>query len=211
MVRRATRSAARATKKSFTIDFTGVESRVTIPEGDYSIKVKEVTREVGDKADYFKWVFEVTGPKHEGATLYNNTSLATQSLWALRNLLETLGVDVPDGPLELEVEELVGLECGAVVTHEEYEGKIKARISDFYPLEGATEAEKPTATKAGKKAETTLDKLKSDDVAEMGEDELVHIVEKYKLGIDLDAQKSLRKKANATLDALEAKGFLEDE
>lgn len=181
------------------VDFTGVEGRITVPEGDYEVKVKEITKETGEKADYLKWIFTITGPKHEGASLYHNTSLAPQALWNLRNLLETLGVEVPNGPLDLDLPELIDLTCGVVVIHETYEGQKKARIGDFFPLEGGEDSRM-----------SSIEKLKADEVSDMDEKELAEIAEKYGLGIDLDPLKTIRKKVNAVLDKLEEKGFLEE-
>ena len=204
------RRPAASAKKTYTVDFTGVEGRVTIPEGDYTAKVKEIESKEGDKAPYLAWKFEVVGPQHAGAVLYYNTSFAPNSLWNLRSLLETLGVEVPNGPLEIDPTELADLEVGVVVVHEEYEGKKRSKIADFFVAEDAPEDEpKPSAKTLGKAA-AKLEKIKADDVAEMTEDELEDLVTKYKLGIDLDEQKSLRKKQNVVLDALESKGFLEE-
>lgn len=128
---------ARRSKKSSSVkvDFTGVESRVTVPEGDYLVKVAGVKQEEGDKADYFAWDFEIVDGKHEGSNLYLNTSLSPKALWNLRNLLMSLGVEVPNGELDIELEELTDLELMVVVAHETYEGKKQSRIVDFYPSE----------------------------------------------------------------------------
>lgn len=216
MVRRAT---ARP-KTSVTVDFKGVEGRTVLAEGDYEAVVKEISTEEGDKAEYFKWTFTITGPEKAGATMFYNTSLAANSLWNLRNLLETLGVEVPDGPLEIDFAELVGIPVGLSIVDDEYEGKKRSKVADFFPLEGG-EAEpepepepKKTLTRAQKraaeKAKKEPEKLKADDVAEMSEDELTGVVDTYELGIDLDEFKTLRKKANAVLDALEEKELLEE-
>ena len=195
----------RTAKKSVTVDFKGVEGRMKVADGDYELEVDEVTQEEGDKAPYFKWKFKVTGPDSTGAALYHNTSLAPQALWNLRNLLEALSIEVPDGALEIDLTELPGLTVGGSVVNEKYEGRDSPKLVDFFPLD---EPEAP----AGKKGEKGgLGKLKADDVSEMGEDELADVVKKYKLDIDLAPLKSLRRKANAVLDKLEAAGHLEAE
>ncbi len=47
------------------------------------------------------------------------------------------------------------------------------------------------------------------DVSEMSEEELEKVIKKHKLDVDLDDFKTLRKKQNATIDALESEGLIE--
>ncbi|HEV2175269.1 MAG TPA: hypothetical protein VGR71_16970 [Nitrospira sp.] len=47
----------------------------------------------------------------EGRNLRWNTSLGEKSLWRLKRFLVNIGLDVPDGPFELDEQELVGVEC----------------------------------------------------------------------------------------------------
>lgn len=70
------------------------------------------------------------------------------------------------------------------------------------------EDEKPAPKgKKGKK----LDKLSSDDVQGMDEDELEDVIKTYGLDTDLDDFKTLRKKAAAVIDALEDADMIEDD
>lgn len=143
------RSSAKAANK-VSVNFKGVESRTTLPEDDYLLKVAEVSKEEGDKADYLKWKFEVADGKFEGQSVFYNTSLAPQALWNLRNLLLTLGVEVPNDELDIDFEELADLEMMGVIAHDTYEGKRQSRLVDFYATgegEGAEETEKPSKKK----------------------------------------------------------------
>ena len=49
-----------------------------------------------------------------------------------------------------------------------------------------------------------------DAIQEMSEEQLEEVVEDHKLDVDLDKFKTLRKKQNAVIDALEAEGLIED-
>src|SRR5580698_2478078 len=90
-------------------DLSGVEGRILVAEGEYLVEVDEVTSEEGDAGEYFKWVFAVIDDKKfTGAKLYYNTSLAKNSLWNLKTLLEALGVDIPDEAFDIDPEDLVG-------------------------------------------------------------------------------------------------------
>ena len=43
------------TGKLVTVDFTDVETRELIPEGDYTVSVADITEEEGKKAPYLNW------------------------------------------------------------------------------------------------------------------------------------------------------------
>lgn len=196
---------------SVKVDFTGVETRVLLPEGVYNAKVAEVELEPNDGKPYLKWTFRTIDddPKLNDKPLYNNTSLQPQSLWVLGSLLETLGVERPDGAMDLDLEELVGLEIGLVVEHEEYQGKQRAKVVDFTP-----------ATDSDEDGDVTVDDDDGDDdddtgnsetyteeqVLEMDADELDELVES--LGLKVKKSKKLATFAAAVVTALEGAGLI---
>jgi hypothetical protein len=229
------------------LNFDGVESRTLVDPGEYdNAVVAEVTQEEGEKAPYLKWKFKLDGGDFDGASLYLNTSLSEQSLWNLKGLLEALGVDIPEGPHDLDLDEIVDLPIGLVVEHEKYEGKNQARVVDFFAPEvdskkkGADKKGAKTSSRRGKAADddesekTTSrsrrgkakddekparggsrrakepEKLNQDEVADMSQEELEDVIEKYKLDVDLKEHRTLRKMANAVIDALEGEDLLED-
>lgn len=51
----------------------------------------------------------------EGRNMRWNTSLGQKALWRLKRFLVNIGLEVPDGPFELDEQELVGVECIADV------------------------------------------------------------------------------------------------
>lgn len=220
------RGSSRRKKNSVTIDFTGVEMRTLIPEGEYSVKVDKVTLETSKESgnEYLAWNFRIIddNPKHDGQLLYFNTSLQPQSLWSLRSLLETLEFEVPKGPTDLDFDELVELEMIAVVEHETYEGKKRSRLVDFMPTDEGEEdeerdvtvdedEEKKSPKRGKKKKRDELEPLSEDEIGEMSIEELKEVVEKYDLDIDFDRLRSARKKFNAIIDALEETGHLAEE
>jgi hypothetical protein len=233
MARRPTRGKSRI----ITVDFSKAEDRQLVDEGEYAVKVVSIEEKEGDKAPYISWKFEVLDEgKFEGATLYNNTSLSDQSLWNLRQMMECMGFEVERKATEIDLDEMIDAELGVVVTHEDYQGSPRSRVSGYFELDepepepkkvtratrgrrdGKAEAEeveeKPArasratrATRGGKK-EKKLEALDSADVAEMNESELEDIVDKYNLDVDLEESKTLRRKANAVIDALETANML---
>jgi hypothetical protein len=233
MARRPTRGRSRI----ITVDFSKAEDRKLVDEGEYAVKVVSVEEKDGDKAPYIAWKFEILDEgKFEGTTLYNNTSLSDQSLWNLRQMMECMGFDVPKKAMDIDLDEMIDAELGVVVTHEDYQGSPRSRVSNYFELDepepepkkvtratrrtrgnakadGAAEEEeeKPAratrATRRGK-GKKELEALDSADVAEMNESELEDIVDKYNLDVDLEESKTLRRKANAVIDALETANML---
>lgn len=83
-------------------------------------------------------------------------------------------------------------------------GTTPARSKKEEPEE-EEEEEKPKA-----KGKKKLPKLSSDAVQEMDEDDLQETIDDYGLDVDLDDYKTLRKKAAAVVDALEAEDMIDD-
>ena len=132
--------AKKAKKNVLKIDFTNVEPGGKVPEGDYPVRVKEVTVEESSSGNpYLKWVLEIIDGKHKGKVLYHNTSLQPQALFSLRNTLEALGMEVPQTVVELDLDNLIGLKAAVSVEIEVYQGKEKSRVVEVFPLEDLVE------------------------------------------------------------------------
>lgn len=136
------RSSSRRKKgRSISVDFTDVETRVTLPEDDYRLVVEHVEEEEGGEYPYLRWKFKTVHSQSNlnNKTVYNNTSLAPQALWNLRNLLEALGVETPDSAYDLDLDSVEGLEMVGSIEHEEYENdegeeKTRMQLADYMPL-----------------------------------------------------------------------------
>ena len=206
MARRKTKSKAKG-KNVVSVDFTGVEGRILLPEDEYQVIVEEVKKEVSDGGnDYLAWKFKTITDDDtlNDKPLYYNTSLQPQALWNLRNLLETLGIDVPDGPLDIKLDELVNCEMIAVVENETYEGKKKSKVVDFMP----SDEEAGEVSVEGEEVEGVTE----EEIMESDEDGLDEITEKYDLDINLKKARTLKKKREMVLTACEKEGYLvEDE
>lgn len=228
--------------RSISVDFTGVEAGggSNVPEGQYEVKVVEVEQKTSDNSgnDYLAWEFQVISPaKYKGKKLYHNTSLTPQSLWNLRGLLEQLGVEVPEEPTDIDLDDLIDRTVGCEVQHEEYKGKPKPRIVDFFEFsEEEAEDEKPTKGKKSKaepeeeeeaeeeepkkkskkerreerKAKKKAPELTEADVLEKDENELGELIEEHDLDVDLNDFNTLRRKRAAVVEAMDEKGLLAD-
>jgi len=76
------RKSKKTKKNVLKIDFTNVEPGGKVPEGDYPVRVREVTVEESSSGNpYLKWIFEIIDGKHKGKVLYHNTSLQPQALF----------------------------------------------------------------------------------------------------------------------------------
>ena len=216
--------AKKTNKNIVRVDFTGVEGKRSIlPDDDYLVEVEACEIKEGQAAPYFDLTMVVQAGDHKGSKLWDRASTSEAALWRLRSLLEVMGIEVPDGPLEIDPDELVGCTFVAVTAQESYQGsdgqKIAVRMVDFYPPgedltdeDDDEEEEKPK--KVSKKPIDKKSKAKAgvaaDDVMEADEDELQEFIDDHGLDVDLGDFKTLRKKRAAVIDALEEEGLIEE-
>lgn len=125
--------AKKTNKKGIKLNFEGVETGYkAVPEGVYEVRVKEIetgTSQAGAPKLDFK--FEIISGKNKGSILFYTCSLQPQALFKLKVVLEALGFEIPEGNFNLDVDELIDLECSVEVAHETYEGKKRAKIVEF--------------------------------------------------------------------------------
>lgn len=144
--------------KSIPIDFSGVEKeikkgggqRTHVPEGDYLVKIVEhemFKPEGSKKSTGIRWKFQIVEPKkYKGKTLGGFTSMKTEALWSLRNLIHAaLGKNVAGKSVNFNPTSVYGKIVGAVVEDNEYtkDGKVRitSQVSTCFPKDEYTEAE----------------------------------------------------------------------
>lgn len=158
------------------VNFKGVESRRTPPEGDYLVEVLEAnSTKSGNNNEQIEFILEVADGEYKGVKLWFYCPLQENSLWKLHAFLTALGEEVPDEEMDIDLGELVGKQCVGVLTHETYQGKKRAKMTDFDTLENykGGDDEKKSKKKdkskdkddAGKK-DKSKDKKKSKDEPE---------------------------------------------
>lgn len=116
------------------IDFSGIESFQRAPEGTHTVKVvemEETTFQSGNEG--FKVAFEIMKGAGKGARVYENFPLAENSLWKLKSLLEAVRIKA-DGRIMLDTNKVVGKTLEIDVYHEEYEGRMRARLGEMRRL-----------------------------------------------------------------------------
>ena len=123
------------------VDFSGVESYLKCAEGEHVAVLKETelkTSEAGN--DMISCVFEVVAGSSAGARVFDNFVLTEKALWRLKTYLEVIGIKA-DGKLKLDTDKMKGKKCIIEVSHEEYKGQTRARISGFKKLGAAPQTE----------------------------------------------------------------------
>lgn len=177
--------ARKKKSSSVKVNFKGVESRRTPPEGDYVMEVLEAnTGKSSAGNDQIEFVCEVAKGEYKGVKGYLYCGLADNVLWKLHAFLTALGEDVPEDEMDIDLTELIGKQFVGVLTHETYNGKKRAKLTDFDSLENYSgkdaddedEDEDEDDKKSSKKSKAKADakkskKSKSDDDDDDDEDE----------------------------------------
>lgn len=168
------------------INMTGVDTFTRCEEGIHTAKIVEIqegTTQAGD--DMLTGVFEVINGTSKGCKVYDNFVLTDKALWKLKQLLQSVHVKC-DGKIALDLDKLIGKICDIAVYHDEYNGKIKARIDEYTPTasdssddededddeEEEEEIKKPTKkSKSTKSEKSTKPTKKKPEPVEDDEDE----------------------------------------
>ncbi len=131
-------SRGRRGKNVISVDFTDVESGggQPTPDGYYVGEVMKAEQEVSQNGND---MIVVRWKTNTGSIVFDRFVLVPQSLWVLRTALESMGYDIPDGPFDFDVDDLVGCTCGLEITNEEYEEKDQPRVTGYMPAEVAEE------------------------------------------------------------------------
>jgi hypothetical protein len=126
----------RRNKNVISVDFTDVEAGggMPTPDGYYVAEIMEAKQEVsqnGNDMVVVRWKTNL------GSTVFDRFVLLPQSLWVLRTALDCMGYDTPDGPFDLDVDDLVGEKCGLEIVNEEYEEKDQPRVTGYLTVDTA--------------------------------------------------------------------------
>ncbi len=148
------------TKQKVVIDFSDVGSQ--FQEGtEYLLKCIECEVKEGNKGPYFAFTFEGTDAQ-KGILAYNNASMSSASLWKLRDLVESFGMEIPDGPMDLSAKDFVGRYIMADMVKETNSETGKSRIvpDGFWAYEG----EAPAESDEEEEEEISLDEMSEADI-----------------------------------------------
>lgn len=172
--------------KKLKVDFTGVEAFNRMSEGQHVVKIVSAdVRQSQGGNDMIVVAFEDVKGQDKGARAYENYPLVENALWKLKGMLQAIGMKC-DGKVQLDLDKLVGKTCIAVITEEEYDGKIRSRVQECKKLAAAEPDEdeddeeedeeeetpkKKPASKSAKKAPMNPPESEDDDEDDWDEDE----------------------------------------
>lgn len=124
--------------RKMNLDFTGVENFKKASEGEHVCKIvsADLKQSQGGN-DMIVVAYEVTKGEDKTARVYENYPLVETALWKLKGLLQAIGMKA-DGKVSLDLDKLIGKMCIVAVKHEEYDGKIRARVDEVKKLSVAT-------------------------------------------------------------------------
>lgn len=115
------------------LDFSSVPSREPLEEGVYHLqiaKVEETQSSTGNPM--LKVEYNVLGVEGN-RKLWDNYVLIDKCLWKVKELFDALGIDT-SALVEMDVNELVGLEIQAKVIQETYNGDVMNRVKKVMPV-----------------------------------------------------------------------------
>lgn len=163
------------------MDFTGVEAYSRCSEGIHRAKIAEIQEKTSQGGDDMLQVkMEVVAGADKGCTVFDNCVLTDKALWKLKQLLTAIGVKC-DGKVAVDLDNLIGKVCDIEVSHEEYNGSVRARITNYSKIaanatnddddEDDEEEEEVAPKKANTPAKTVKKLVKKQPEPEPEEDE----------------------------------------
>jgi len=143
----------RRSNESVRVDFKGVEEEIRkhtqraakVPDGDYLVKIVDATlrenEDTGSRGVNVR-VTILKPSKYKGKTQYGYCSLKKTALWNFRNLINAaLGRNVAGKTVDVDLKRFKEKVVGAVIEEDEYEGKVRSRVSTWFPRDEYEEAE----------------------------------------------------------------------
>jgi hypothetical protein len=166
--------------RKVSIDFTGVESYSKAAEGIHTAKVATIDEKTSQAGDpMLQFAFEVIKGDSTGARVFESFVLKDNALWKFKAFLQAIGMQA-NGKLKLDLDKLIGKVCDIEVFHEEYNGQVRAKISDYYKTASSVsdddededdEDEDDEEEEAPKKAPAKRGRKKKEPEPEPDEDE----------------------------------------
>lgn len=140
---------ARKSKKkgnTVSVNFDDVEAgAVLYPEGPYTLKTTDAVHkdtDGGGRVNVKCEILEGPSKKIVGKSVTVSFGLGDTQLWVLRGFLDAVGIEIPEGPMDLDLDEIGGgLEFTAVNTHNEYKDRVNNQFNNFGAADGSASSE----------------------------------------------------------------------
>jgi hypothetical protein len=125
---------------AYSVDFTNVQTlnMNPLPAGQYYVQVVACNPKSSKAGKpMFEWQYRVVDGEFENRRIYQNTMLQQESLWKLKQNLVGLGYSEADleGNIQIDPEEMFGLECYAVVTQRTWEGQVRNDVQRLISID----------------------------------------------------------------------------
>lgn len=115
------------------LDFSSVPSREPLEEGVYHLQIAKVEEKNSSTGNPMLSIeYDVVGVDGN-RKLWDNYVLIDKCLWKVKELFDALGIDTAE-IVEIDVNELVGMEVQAKVIQEEYNGETVNRVKKILPM-----------------------------------------------------------------------------
>lgn len=116
------------------VDFTGVESYQRVSEGVHPAKISDIQEKTSQGGDSMLQIaFEVTAGDDKGNRVFDNIVLTDKALWKFKGLLQALNMKC-DSKVVIDLDSMIGKSLEVTVIHEEYNGTLRAKVSEFNKL-----------------------------------------------------------------------------
>jgi len=91
-------------------NFKGVIEKGDYDSGDYLFTIKAASPESGKNGVYVRLALQFMDGKYAGLFTEENVSFAEKALWRAKAFLKAVGYDVPEGPINIETNDLIDLQ-----------------------------------------------------------------------------------------------------
>lgn len=130
-----------ATKRK--MDFTNVKeggnfSPRHVAEGDYVMKIVKVDDHKSKEGNE-QWLFTLQRKGDQRSTYPYYCGCDEKQAWKIRKLFIAAGMNVPKKLVMVDPNKLVGKEIGAFLEDDEYEGRMRSKIADTFPVSDVSE------------------------------------------------------------------------
>ena len=115
------------------LDFSSVPSREPLDEGIYRLQIAKVEETTSSNNNpMLKVEYDVLGVEGN-RKVWDNYVLIDKCMWKVKELFDALGIDT-SAIVEMDVQELVGIEVNGKIVQEPYQETIQNRVKKVMPV-----------------------------------------------------------------------------
>lgn len=163
---------------SIKLDMRGVEKgrkAQRFPEGEYKVKIIKAERQLNENSGNtsLKLTMEIVEPaKYAGKSITDYLSITKKAMFRVGWVLDACGIKWSEKLMTLDLEKFKGKIIGIAVYDDEYNGKIRSKIADYYSEDEVDEYLKSSDDDEDEDLEDDEDDDEEDDDDEDDEDDL---------------------------------------